>query len=53
MYKLIERHDDHYVVEFPTRIAHGKVEQRQYIINSDIESQRRANSIKQIHDLKD
>ena len=51
MYKLIERHDDHLVVEIPTRIAHGNVVSRQYLIDPDIESQRRANAIKQIHDL--
>ena len=54
MYKLIERHDDHLVVEIPTRIAHGDIVARQYIIDSDIESQRRANAIKQLlHDLSE
>lgn len=53
MYKLIERHDDHLVVEIPTRIAHGSVVARQYLIDTDIESQRNANAIKQLHDLSE
>ena len=51
MYKLLERHDDHFLVEIDTRVAHGNVEPRRYLIDVDIESLRRVNAIRRLHDL--